>query len=91
MRVCRLLPRALAKGAASTLGAIPQARLERLAVPIAVAGGMGFTALLWAGQVGIGLIGAPPEPASQLFSDTTRSLGVSKVSSCSVLCSPSDS
>jgi DMSO/TMAO reductase YedYZ heme-binding membrane subunit len=55
----------------------PEKKLERLAVPVTVAAAAGFAALLWAGQVGVGLIGAHPKPASQLFSDTTRSLGVS--------------
>jgi hypothetical protein len=38
--------------------AITQTKLERLAVPVAVVGGVAFSALLWAGQVGHGLIGA---------------------------------
>ena len=52
-------------------------RSDRLAVPIAIAGGVGFAALLWVGQVGAGLIGAGPQSSSQIFSDTTRSLGES--------------
>jgi DMSO/TMAO reductase YedYZ heme-binding membrane subunit len=44
---------------------------------VAVAGGLAFAALLWVGQVGVGLVGAPAESSSQLFSDTTRSLGQS--------------
>ena len=52
-------------------------RGERLAVPIAIAGGVGFAGLLWVGQVGVGLIGAGAESSSQIFSDTTRSLGES--------------
>jgi DMSO/TMAO reductase YedYZ heme-binding membrane subunit len=56
----------------------PEARgFERHAVSIAIAGGVGLAAALWTGQVGLGLIGARAEPASQLFSDTTRSLGES--------------
>jgi len=50
---------------------------ERLVVPIAVAGGVGFAGMLWVGQVGVGLIGAGAESSSQIFSDTTRSLGES--------------
>lgn len=56
---------------------VPRARPERLAARIAIVGGAGFAALLWVGQVGVGLIGARAEPASKLFSDTTRSLGES--------------
>jgi hypothetical protein len=53
------------------------ARSNRIAVPIAVAGGVGFAGLLWVGQVGAGLIGAGAESSSEIFSDTTRSLGES--------------
>jgi DMSO/TMAO reductase YedYZ heme-binding membrane subunit len=49
---------------------------ERIAVPMAIAGGAGFALLLWVGQVGVGLLGSA-ESSSQIFSDTTRSLGES--------------
>jgi hypothetical protein len=57
--------------------AISEEKLERLAVPVAVVGGVAFAALLWAGQVGLRLIGGRPDAATQLFSHTTRSLGES--------------